>query len=175
MPLLAQRLLCGGRLDGSPAAKGGLRVGDVILSLNGKPIVMSADLPHLVGALKPGSKARMEVVRDGDRKTLDVSIGAMPEEGEAVAASGGGQERSDNRLGVKVTELTEEQKKSKSVEKKQAARFADHGKVEPAIERQIESSRLYAVVASRPGQSGRVDGYILEGEELAFYSRAIRK
>ncbi len=99
-------------MDGGPAARSGLRVGDVILSLNGKPIVMSADLPHLVGALKPGSKARMEVVRDGDRKTLDVSIGAMPEEGEAVAASGGGQERSDNRLGVKVTELTEEQKKS---------------------------------------------------------------
>ncbi|MCQ4264468.1 serine peptidase [Stutzerimonas stutzeri] len=99
-------------MDGGPAARGGLRVGDVILSLNGKPIVMSADLPHLVGALKPGSKARMEVVRDGDRKTLDVSIGAMPEEGEAVAASSGGQERSDNRLGVKVTELTDEQKKS---------------------------------------------------------------
>ncbi|MCQ4324365.1 serine peptidase [Stutzerimonas stutzeri] len=100
-------------MDGGPAAKSGLRVGDVILSLNGKPIIMSADLPHLVGALKPGSKARMEVVRDGDRKTLDVNIGAMPEEGDAVAASGsGGQERSDNRLGVKVTELTEEQKKN---------------------------------------------------------------
>ncbi len=99
-------------MDGGPAARGGLRVGDVILSLNDKPIVMSADLPHLVGALKPGSTARMEVVRDGDRKMLDVKIGAMPEEGEAVAASGGGQERSDNRLGVKVTELTDEQKKS---------------------------------------------------------------
>lgn len=98
-------------MDGGPAARGGLRVGDVILSLNDKPIVMSADLPHLVGALKPGSTARMEVVRDGDRKMLDVKIGAMPEEGEAVAASGGGQERSDNRLGVKVTELTDEQKK----------------------------------------------------------------
>jgi serine protease Do len=99
-------------MDGGPAARGGLRVGDVILSLNDKPIVMSADLPHLVGALKPGSTARMEVVRDGDRKMLDVKIGAMPEEGEAVAASGGGQERSDNRLGVKVSELTDEQKKS---------------------------------------------------------------
>lgn len=99
-------------MDGGPAARSGLRVGDVILSLNGKPIVMSADLPHLVGALKPGSKARMEVVRNGDRKMLDVSIGAMPEEVEPVAASGGGKERSDNRLGVKVTELTEEQKKS---------------------------------------------------------------
>ncbi|KAJ6144335.1 hypothetical protein N7470_008230 [Penicillium chermesinum] len=62
-----------------------------------------------------------------------------------------------------------------SVTKKQAARFADHGKVEGSIERQFESGRLYAVVASRPGQSGRVDGYILEGEELAFYQRAIRK
>ncbi|KAJ9199944.1 hypothetical protein DTO166G4_3025 [Paecilomyces variotii] len=74
----------------------------------------------------------------------------------------------------KAAETTEE-KKSKSVEKKQAARFAASGRVEPALERQFEAGRLYAVIASRPGQSGRVDGYILEGEELAFYQRAIRK
>ncbi|KAF2839701.1 40S ribosomal protein S8-B [Patellaria atrata CBS 101060] len=72
------------------------------------------------------------------------------------------------------TESTEE-KKSKSVEKKQAARLKAVGKVEPALERQFEASRLYAVVSSRPGQSGRCDGYILEGDELAFYQRAIRK
>lgn len=68
-----------------------------------------------------------------------------------------------------------EEKKSNSVTKKQADRFADSGKVESAIERQFESGRLYAAIASRPGQSGRVDGYILEGDELAFYQRAIRK
>ena len=66
-------------------------------------------------------------------------------------------------------------KKSKSVEKKLAARYAASGKIEPALEKQFEAGRLYAVVASRPGQSGRVDGYVLEGEELAFYQRAIRK
>ena len=49
------------------------------------------------------------------------------------------------------------------------------GKIEPALERQFEAGRLYAVVSSRPGQSGRVDGYVLEGEELAFYQRAIRR
>ncbi|KAF7189836.1 40S ribosomal protein S8-B [Pseudocercospora fuligena] len=70
---------------------------------------------------------------------------------------------------------TEEVKKSKSVEKKQQERHKALGKVEAALERQFEAGRLYAVVASRPGQSGRVDGYILEGEELAFYQRAIRK
>ncbi|GAB7352840.1 hypothetical protein MBLNU459_g3449t1 [Dothideomycetes sp. NU459] len=70
---------------------------------------------------------------------------------------------------------TAEEKKSKSVEKKQGERFSAQGKVESALERQFEAGRLYAVIASRPGQSGRVDGYILEGEELAFYQRAIRK
>ena len=72
-------------------------------------------------------------------------------------------------------EAHEQEKKSKSVEKKQAAVFAAKGKVEPALERQFEAGRLYAVISSRPGQSGRVDGYILEREELAFYQRAIRK
>lgn len=73
------------------------------------------------------------------------------------------------------TEATEEVKKSNAVQKKQAARFAATGKVESALERQFEAGRLYAVISSRPGQSGRVDGYVLEGEELAFYQRAIRK
>lgn len=69
----------------------------------------------------------------------------------------------------------EEVKKSKSVEKKHEERVKKMGKVEPALERQFEAGRLYAVVSSRPGQSGRVDGYVLEGEELAFYQKAIRK
>ena len=98
-------------MDGGPAAKGGLRVGDVILSLNDESIVMSADLPHLVGAIKPGTKAKMGIVRDGKRETLNVVIGALPEEGEAVAAADAGAQKS-NRLGVKVAELTAEQKRS---------------------------------------------------------------
>jgi serine protease Do len=100
-------------LEDGPAAKGGLQVGDVILSLDGKPIIMSADLPHLVGALKPGSSAELNVVRDGARKKLKLSIGALPEDGEVLAgAATPGVERSSNRLGVKVVELTAEQKKS---------------------------------------------------------------
>lgn len=72
-------------------------------------------------------------------------------------------------------EAAEEAKKSKSVEKKQAERFAARGKVDSVLEKQFEAGRLFAVVASRPGQSGRCDGYILEGEELAFYQRKLHK
>ena len=76
---------------------------------------------------------------------------------------------------AKEGESAEDKKKSKSVEKKQTGRVTASGKVDVALERQFEAGRLYAVVASRPGQCGRVDGYVLEGEELAFYQRAIRK
>ncbi|KAF2277683.1 ribosomal protein S8e [Westerdykella ornata] len=76
---------------------------------------------------------------------------------------------------AKGAEKEEEKKKSNAVEKKQAERFKASGKVESALEKQFEAGRLYAVVSSRPGQSGRVDGYILEGDELAFYQRLLRK
>ncbi|WP_236123915.1 DegQ family serine endoprotease [Pseudomonas cichorii] len=99
-------------LEDGPAAKGGLQVGDVILSANGQPIVMSADLPHLIGNLKDGSKAELEVIRDGKRQNLTVTVGALPDEGQEMGASGSAAERSSNRLGVSVIELTAEQKKS---------------------------------------------------------------
>ncbi|KAK4547949.1 ribosomal protein S8A [Oleoguttula mirabilis] len=83
--------------------------------------------------------------------------------------------QSIGRRRQKKEEAGEETKKSKNVEEKLAERFKKAGKVDPAIERQFEAGRLYAVIASRPGQSGRIDGYILEGDELAFYQRAIRK
>lgn len=100
-------------LEDGPAAKGGLQVGDVILSMNGQPIVMSADLPHLVGSLKDGDKAKLEIIRNGKRQTLDVGVGALPDEEQDIGTgTGSGVERSSNRLGVAVSDLSDEQKKS---------------------------------------------------------------
>ena len=99
--------------DDGPAAKGGLQVGDVILSMNGQPIVMSADLPHLVGALKAGAKANLEVIREGKRKSVELTVGAIPDEDKELdALPKSGAESSSNRLGVAVGELTSEQKKA---------------------------------------------------------------
>ncbi|EPY51976.1 40S ribosomal protein S8 [Schizosaccharomyces cryophilus OY26] len=60
--------------------------------------------------------------------------------------------------------------KSKHVQRKQSARIGS-AKVDPAMESQFAAGRLYACISSRPGQSGRCDGYILEGDELHFYLR----
>ncbi|CAN6605521.1 small ribosomal subunit protein eS8B [Trichomonascus vanleenenianus] len=66
----------------------------------------------------------------------------------------------------------EEVKKSKKLERKLAARQGS-AKIEQALDSQFSAGRLYACVSSRPGQSGRCDGYILEGDELAFYIKRI--
>merc|ERR1712200_239279 len=47
-------------------------------------------------------------------------------------------------------------------------------KVEQHLEEQFTSGRVYACISSRPGQSGRCDGYILEGKELDFYIRKLK-
>lgn len=72
----------------------------------------------------------------------------------------------------KKKQRTEETPKTKKAEKKFAARAAD-AKIEHAVDAQFGSGKLYAAISSRPGQSGRCDGYILEGEELAFYLRRL--
>ena len=100
-------------LQDGPAAKGGLQVGDVILNLNGQPIIMSADLPHLVGALKSGASVELDVVREGVRKSLTLTVGALPEDDENLVASAEpGAGVSSNRLGISVVELSAEQKKA---------------------------------------------------------------
>ncbi|MCH0628911.1 30S ribosomal protein S8e [Kocuria palustris] len=79
----------------------------------------------------------------------------------------------DNHYGVvlgKTKEGEEPTKRSKKVERKLASR-SGAAKIEAGVESQFTAGKLYACISSRPGQSGRCDGYILEGEELAFYVR----
>jgi len=65
-------------------------------------------------------------------------------------------------------------KKSSSVQRKMAARNKSRS-LEGSLDHQFASGRLLAKVTSRPGQSGRCDGVILEGPELAFYQKQMVK
>ena len=58
-------------------------------------------------------------------------------------------------------------------ERKQLTRKSQ-ARIDQHLEDQFGAGRLYAILTSRPGQSGRADGYILEGKELDFYLRKIR-
>jgi small subunit ribosomal protein S8e len=63
---------------------------------------------------------------------------------------------------------------SKGQAKKYAKNSAGHA-LDDKLRDQFLQGRLYACISSRPGQSGRCDGYILEGDELTFYQRKTAK
>jgi len=65
-----------------------------------------------------------------------------------------------------------DKKKSRRVAYKHAHRKKGR-KIDGPIDEQFNAGRLYACIASRPGQCGRCDGYILEGEELSFYLKKL--
>lgn len=64
--------------------------------------------------------------------------------------------------------------KSKKVQAKYEKRRATRT-LEPSLDNQFASGRMLAKITSRPGQTGRCDGYILEGPELAFYQKMMAK
>jgi len=64
---------------------------------------------------------------------------------------------------------------SSHVKRKLAERVKDGKPLDPVLDEQFATGRLYAQITSRPGQCGRCDGYILEGKELAFYAKKMQK
>ncbi|MGK2941054.1 MAG: DegQ family serine endoprotease [Immundisolibacter sp.] len=73
-----------------PAAKAGLGAGDVILAFNGVPLADAGDLPPLVGSADVGAKVSLRLLRDGKERTLQATVGALPNS-DVVASSGAGR------------------------------------------------------------------------------------
>jgi serine protease Do len=72
----------------SPAAKAGLQRGDVITRFAGEDVKKMRDLPNIVSRTPVGRKIEVEILRDGKRKTLDVTVGKLEEPSEAAGPSG---------------------------------------------------------------------------------------
>ena len=74
----------------------------------------------------------------------------------------------------KQVEGAVEVKQSRHVKANIAGRVKDRF-IDSHVEEQFNQGRLLAIITSRPGQSGRCDGYVLEGKELDFYLRKLDK
>jgi len=72
-------VLISGVEEGSPAEKGGIEDGDVVVEFNGAEVASPDELRDLVRETKPGDKAEVVVIRDGDRKTIELVVGESPE------------------------------------------------------------------------------------------------
>ncbi len=67
-----------GVLKSGPADKAGMRPGDILIAVEGKPVADTTDMLNLIAQLTPGSKAKMTVLRKSQESTIDVVVGKRP-------------------------------------------------------------------------------------------------
>jgi serine protease Do len=68
---------------GSPAEKAGVKPGDIIVGFHGKPVENMGQFRNGVAQTAPGSKVDVEILRDGKKQTMNVTVGKLPSEGAA--------------------------------------------------------------------------------------------
>jgi serine protease Do len=108
---------------GSPAERGGLATGDVILAVDGRAVESSTDLPRIIGETRPGSTVSMQVWRQGTARDLRVPVAEAPADRIAAAAPADGNGKSGapagsahSKLGVVVRPVSGEERQKLGIE-----------------------------------------------------------
>ena len=94
---------------GSPAAAGGIESGDVIVSINGSEARDAREVARTISGLRPGAAATIGVIRSGEERSFDVTLGDLPDQHKASAGSRGPRQKGSAvpRLGVSVAPVSD--------------------------------------------------------------------
>ncbi len=127
-------------VEDSPAEKAGIRVGDVIVGFNGENVEDAGALPELVANAGPGAEAEVTVLREGERRAMDVTLAAQE---QTVAKSGAddARENDEARLGVMAAPVNDETR----------ARFDLPESVEGTVVIRVQRGSPAARAGLRPG------------------------
>jgi len=96
--------------DGS-ADRAGIKPGDVILAFDDAPVETWNDLPPLVGANPPGTKASVRVSREGRERTFEVTLDALDGESSTVVADNDSKQKAENVLGLVVENINSDRRR----------------------------------------------------------------
>jgi serine protease Do len=101
--------LIGDVTNDSPAAKAGLKSGDVVVELNGQPVTEVGSFRNQVSMIAPGKEAKLTLLRDGKRVTVNVQLGELPSQEQLTHSRGNNDSaQSFDKLGLTVQTLTED-------------------------------------------------------------------
>ena len=103
---------------GGPAEKGGVEAGDIILKADGRDVKNSNDLPRIITALRPGQQVKLVVWRKGAQRETTVTVAELREEpaqAQRRSAPVPKEKAKPNRMGLVLSDLTDEQKKEADV------------------------------------------------------------
>jgi len=90
--------------ENSPAAEAGIKTGDLIVELNGKPVPKSHDLPSLIADTPPNQKISLKIIRENKEQIVTAKIGELPDDNDASQQV----EARDPEIGLRVQRITPE-------------------------------------------------------------------
>ncbi|WP_426699768.1 Do family serine endopeptidase [Rhodanobacter sp. Col0626] len=112
----------------SGAARAGVQAGDIILSYNGQTLQQASDLPPLVGMTKSGTKVPVEILRNGKKQMLSVTIGEASRDHDAMSNGGGAASAGHSgsaALGMTVQPLDNDTRKQLGLKPGQGVAIGD--------------------------------------------------
>jgi serine protease Do len=135
----------------SPAAKAGLRPGDVVLAVNGKPLDSVKALARAVADTRPGSTLTLEVSREQKTRDLKVVIGTPPGDGQVASAGDPAEAGGTPRLGLALAPLTPEMRAQYGIDKgREGVVVARVERDSPAAKAGIRPGSLISMVGQQP-------------------------
>jgi serine protease Do len=95
-----------------PAAKAGVKPGDVIVGVDGRKVELSSEVPGLIAHIAPGTTARLDIIRSGKPEKLDVRIAELKEDRSSDLAdrTDGASNEDAPRLGLSVRPMTPDER-----------------------------------------------------------------
>jgi serine protease Do len=145
----------------APAAKAGIKTGDVITAVNGKKVNDPRELRLMIGSMAPRTKAQMEIIREGQTKTFDVELAEMPpsaakEDTETSSEEPAQPEKTTVFGGVGVTNITEDIRAALNLPKEvQGAVIADIDTESPAAKAGLREGDVIQEVNKRPVKNAK--------------------
>jgi serine protease Do len=138
-------------VDDSPAAKGGLRAGDLILSVDRTPVTELKDLPRMVAEMQPGTKVEVAVARNGTDLALSLVLGEMPSDEPVIASAPTEAVEGEPRLGIYLAPLTPDAREAQGLDAQTQGVLVSRVEKDSAAEKAgIRAGSLITMVGSHP-------------------------
>jgi serine protease Do len=165
-------------VPGSPAGKAGLQPGDVIESVNGQKVSAPRDLALTVAAVAPGMDVRMQILRDGQDRQVDVKVGEQPAEKTAQARPAADRD-SHSKLGLALGPLTPDTRDQLQVpDGQEGALVRSVQSGSPAEEAGLRPGDVIVGVGNQsvtsPSEATKAIGSALDGKDHAVALRVLR-